>query len=229
MDRVSHPTDRDQFCCGRTDIACRLLERGFVPVPLLPREKQPAIPEWQKLTRQDVEARLHELFGKSCNIGVLLGTPSGGLIDIDLDCDEAIRAAPLLLPPDGHGLGPAFAGGADSLRLPGGHSAAEVFHFLQRPRGSSPARSPLHRRADLAVGRVSRGGRGRWHSPGRTSPPGLEGAGRGGAAAGRGGAIGLSLAGGVPTRAGVGRIRRIAAGRLGGGGHGAVFALWKAY
>jgi hypothetical protein len=100
MDKVSHPTDRDQFRCGRTDIAGRLLERGIVPVPLLFREKKPAIPEWQKLTRQDVEARREELFGKSCNIGVLLGTPSGGLIDIDLDCDEAIRAASLL-PPTG--------------------------------------------------------------------------------------------------------------------------------
>jgi DNA polymerase-1 len=32
------------------------------------------------------------------NVGVLLGEPSGGLVDIDLDCEEAIRAAPLLLP-----------------------------------------------------------------------------------------------------------------------------------
>jgi DNA polymerase I-like protein with 3'-5' exonuclease and polymerase domains len=101
MNKISHPTDRDQFRCGRTDIAGRLLERGFVPVPLLFREKKPAIPEWQKLTREDVEARLQELFGKPCNIGVLLGTPSGGLIDIDLDCPEAARAAPLLLPPTG--------------------------------------------------------------------------------------------------------------------------------
>jgi len=102
MDKISHPTDRDQFRCGLTDIAGRLLERGFVPVPLLFREKKPAIPEWQKLTRQDVEARREELFGRtSGNLGVLLGTPSGGLIDIDLDCDEAIRAAPLLLPPTG--------------------------------------------------------------------------------------------------------------------------------
>jgi hypothetical protein len=58
MDSVSHPTDRGQFCCEQIDIAGRLLERGFVPVPLLFREKKPAIPEWQKLTRQDVEARL---------------------------------------------------------------------------------------------------------------------------------------------------------------------------
>jgi hypothetical protein len=111
MDKVSHPTDRDQFRCGRTDIAGRLLERGIVPVPLLFREKKPAIPEWQKLTRQDVEARREELFGKSCNIGVLLGTPSGGLIDIDLDCDEAIRAAPLLLPPTGMVWGRPSQGG----------------------------------------------------------------------------------------------------------------------
>ena len=110
MDSVSHPTDRDQFLCEQIGIAGRLLERGFVPVPLLFREKKPAIPEWQKLTRQDVEARLQELFGKPCNIGVLLGDPSGGLIDIDLDCPEAVRAAPLL-PPTGMTWGRPSQGG----------------------------------------------------------------------------------------------------------------------
>ncbi|MCA9309574.1 MAG: bifunctional DNA primase/polymerase, partial [Phycisphaerales bacterium] len=33
------------------------------------------------------------------NIGLLLGTPSGGLVDIDLDCVEAVELAPQFLPP----------------------------------------------------------------------------------------------------------------------------------
>ena len=35
------------------------------------------------------------------NIGILTGEPSGWLIDIDLDCPEAVAAARLLLPPTG--------------------------------------------------------------------------------------------------------------------------------
>jgi len=35
------------------------------------------------------------------NIGVLLGEPSNDLVDIDLDCDEAIRLAPKFLPKTG--------------------------------------------------------------------------------------------------------------------------------
>jgi len=35
------------------------------------------------------------------NIGVILGKPSGGLADVDLDCDEAVRLAPKYLPPTG--------------------------------------------------------------------------------------------------------------------------------
>lgn len=33
------------------------------------------------------------------NVGIKLGAPSGGLVDVDLDCDEAVRLAPLFLPP----------------------------------------------------------------------------------------------------------------------------------
>jgi AAA domain/Bifunctional DNA primase/polymerase, N-terminal len=37
--------------------------------------------------------------GAPQNIGVILGAASGGLCDLDLDCSEAIAAAPYLLPP----------------------------------------------------------------------------------------------------------------------------------
>jgi hypothetical protein len=71
--------------------------RGFIPVPVKPGDKAPIGKEWQKAkpTADD----LPTLFGSApTNIGLLLGAPSGGLIDIDLDCPEAILAAPLLLP-----------------------------------------------------------------------------------------------------------------------------------
>ena len=40
-------------------------------------------------------------FNGTGNIGVLLGEPSGWLIDVDLDCDEAVALAPKFLPPTG--------------------------------------------------------------------------------------------------------------------------------
>src|SRR5262249_17762194 len=39
--------------------------------------------------------------GSSFNIGLSLGEPSGGLVDVDLDCPEARAAAAVLLPPTG--------------------------------------------------------------------------------------------------------------------------------
>lgn len=43
--------------------------------------------------------QLDDHFGASpCNIGVLLGEPSNGLVDIDLDCSEAVRLAPRFFP-----------------------------------------------------------------------------------------------------------------------------------
>lgn len=37
-------------------------------------------------------------FGPTDNVGIKLGAPSGGLVDVDLDCDEAIALAPAFLP-----------------------------------------------------------------------------------------------------------------------------------
>jgi hypothetical protein len=35
------------------------------------------------------------------NVGVLLGDPSGGLVDVDLDCEQALLVAEQFLPPTG--------------------------------------------------------------------------------------------------------------------------------
>ncbi|WP_020473433.1 DUF3987 domain-containing protein [Zavarzinella formosa] len=78
-------------------------DRGFMPVPI-PRQggwKSPVILKWQQL-RPTVDD-LPRLFPArpACNIGLLLGEPSEGLIDVDLDAPEAIRAGNLLLPKTG--------------------------------------------------------------------------------------------------------------------------------
>jgi DNA polymerase-1 len=75
------------------------LGRGYAPIPLPPRSKQPTLADWPNL--RVPEADVDRLFAPDGNIGVLLGVPSRGLVDVDLDCPEAIRAAPVLLPPTG--------------------------------------------------------------------------------------------------------------------------------
>jgi DNA polymerase-1 len=81
--------------------AAQYLELGVVPIPLPPQSKVPQIAGWQNLrpTPEDLD-RLFPA-GQALNIGVLLGEPSHGLVDVDLDTLEALAAAPLLLPPTG--------------------------------------------------------------------------------------------------------------------------------
>ena len=79
------------------DAARAYVRRGWPPIPVPFRTKRPVLNEWQRL-RID-EAQLPRYFdGHPQNIGVLLGEPSGGLVDVDLDAPEAVRAASILLP-----------------------------------------------------------------------------------------------------------------------------------
>ena len=73
------------------------LECGWSPIPVPHKKKAPKLQGWQKLLL--TKEKLHEHFRTSTqNVGVLLGEPSGGLIDIDLDCPEAVLLAPYFLP-----------------------------------------------------------------------------------------------------------------------------------
>src|SRR5687768_11725768 len=86
------------------DVATWYAHRGWSVVPIAYRDKKCLLTGWQEL-RLTV-ADLPDYFnGQAQNVGVLLGEPSGGLQDVDLDCREAVRAAPLLLPPTGSVFG----------------------------------------------------------------------------------------------------------------------------
>lgn len=65
------------------------LARGYSIVPLPAGEKGPKIPDWPK--------KIHVLYSGQ-NVGIILGERSGGLVDVDLDCDLAITLAPFILP-----------------------------------------------------------------------------------------------------------------------------------
>ena len=79
------------------ELAANYIELGFAVTPVKFRGKNPIIPGWQKhpIGKEDVDS----WFGREpTNIGVLLGTPSGGLVDIDLDDDDAVEFASVFLP-----------------------------------------------------------------------------------------------------------------------------------
>jgi putative DNA primase/helicase len=71
--------------------------RGWSVIPVPHREKNPGFTGWQKLrlTHDTVPAHFN---GHPQNVGVLLGEPSGWLIDVDLDHPRAVELAAQFLP-----------------------------------------------------------------------------------------------------------------------------------
>lgn len=89
-------------------LACH--DRGWVPIPLN-EHKAPVGERWTE-TRWNTYTAIEEEFATATNLGVLLGTPSGNLVDVDIDSPTARRIANQLdlLPPtpveSGHAGGP---------------------------------------------------------------------------------------------------------------------------
>lgn len=78
------------------EAALTYIAAGWSVVPIPHRQKRPALTDWQALRITTADAP--QFFnGAPLNIGVILGAPSGGLTDIDLDTPEAIAAAPFFL------------------------------------------------------------------------------------------------------------------------------------
>src|SRR5262245_22928257 len=77
--------------------ALMYLRRGWQPLPVPTGSKDPNFNAWPAFTCTAKEVPQHLANGR--NIGLLLGAPSAGLVDIDIDCPEARAIAPLLLPP----------------------------------------------------------------------------------------------------------------------------------
>lgn len=77
------------------DTARKYIKNGLYPVPIPAGGKNPGKDGWQnlRLTADDVST-----IDTDANIGIILGEPSRHIVDIDLDCPEAIIAARDLLP-----------------------------------------------------------------------------------------------------------------------------------
>src|ERR1044072_7890297 len=82
------------------EIARGLLRRSGMPLPVPFKSKNPNFAGWQHFSTTDAElsARFNS---HPQNIGVRLGQPSRDLVDVDLDCAEAVAIAPFLLPTTG--------------------------------------------------------------------------------------------------------------------------------
>jgi hypothetical protein len=76
--------------------ARKYLKRGLCVIPIPPKEKAPHLKEWQKLRIKEPE--IPKYFNEGGNIGVLLGKPSHELVDVDIDCPEALALADSFLP-----------------------------------------------------------------------------------------------------------------------------------
>jgi putative DNA primase/helicase len=72
------------------------LAAGYCPIPVKPRSKMPCDAGWQKLRL--TEEQLPDHFLPSTNVGVVLGEPSSGVVDVDLDNANALKLAPYFLP-----------------------------------------------------------------------------------------------------------------------------------
>lgn len=93
------------------------LRRGWCPIPVKFRGKNPLAPRWQHLVLD--EQGIEQAFRGEVNIGGLLGDRSGGLTDVDLDCWEARTLAKLVLPPTGAIFGRASSVASHRLYVTG--------------------------------------------------------------------------------------------------------------
>jgi putative DNA primase/helicase len=75
----------------------RYKQMGRWPLPIALMKKRPWIEAWTEL-RLSAEEIERYFGGGRKNIGILLGKPSDWTVDIDLDCDEAVKIAGDILP-----------------------------------------------------------------------------------------------------------------------------------
>ncbi len=85
-------------------------EFSLIPIPY--GEKGPKLRNWQQL---EIDPNRIDTNDPNQNIGVVLGNKSGSLVDIDLDCPEAVIAAEHLLPHTGMVFGRPSAGASHYL------------------------------------------------------------------------------------------------------------------
>lgn len=82
---------------ARQRAAISYIWRGLAPIPVPAGEKNPGRRGWESL--RITEEEVSDYWTNGQNIGLLLGEPSGWLVDVDLDVPEAARIAERFLSP----------------------------------------------------------------------------------------------------------------------------------
>jgi hypothetical protein len=107
---MTHPAARN---VRTSDIALDYVRRGLAVVPVPIREKGPQLKGWHQLRIKPEQVTRY--FPDQMNIGVILGAASGGLVDVDIDCAEALKIAGESLPKTGSIFGRASNPGSHRL------------------------------------------------------------------------------------------------------------------
>jgi len=81
------------------DVARAIKARGYPPLPVVYKGKNPKPTGWSTLVIDDSDLPRYFPDGQALNVGGLLGELAGGLIDVDLDAREAWGIAAQFLPP----------------------------------------------------------------------------------------------------------------------------------
>lgn len=103
--------------------AAELLRLGLVPLRVTYRSKVPTATAWPDM--RPSLADVPYLFAGQCNLGILMGEPSGGIVSLDCDWPEAGSIAGALVPKSWRfGRGDPFNLRHILLRTPGAVSAA---------------------------------------------------------------------------------------------------------
>ena len=105
----------DPISAEPTSWACRdaaldYRDRDMCPIPLDFQSKKPSRHNWpnSEPTTDSIESDFRE----GSNVGIVLGVTSGGLADVDLDCEVARKLAPYFLPKTGMKFGRSGAPGS---------------------------------------------------------------------------------------------------------------------
>jgi len=118
--------------------ARRYMRKGWFVIPVHYKDKKPILKDWRNVRLQADD--LEEHFSGSKNIGVAIGVPSGGLADVDLDCEEARKAAYYFLPQN---------------TLKSGRASSPESHYWYRITANPPAKTVRYR--DVPDGDIPRG------------------------------------------------------------------------
>src|SRR5260370_28329673 len=97
MTNVQQDRYRAEIAMSVLEVALDYIARGWTPVPVKYRTKQPIGNGWHTRVIDSASAPKH-FNGTQLNVGIILGPHSHGLTDVDLDCAEAIIIAPYVLP-----------------------------------------------------------------------------------------------------------------------------------